>query len=371
MHRDVLILIAVSALMVVWLALQVHRPAPQPQRLSAAALLGQAAEDFLRVTGPEPLEFPSDHGMHPGYRNEWWYFNGNLERADGGRMGWQFTLFRLALDPGERADSAWATDAVWMAHLAVSDGHQRRFYSHQRFAREALELAGAKPDHWWLRDWTVTATGRGWKLSAEAPNVAVELELNPVKPVVLQGQGGYSRKGPEPGNASRYYSITRIETSGSIRLDGRTFAVRGFSWLDREWGSSQLGENLAGWDWFALQLDDMREVMVYRLRAEDGTASEFSAGVVVESDGSSRPLAADDFNARVLAAWRDRQGVSWPVAWSVQVPGDGLDLEIRPLFDEQRWYGAVDYWEGAVDVLDAQSREPLGRGYLELSGYAD
>ena len=371
MRRDALFVLLLCAALVAWLAAQVHRPAPETRSLSVTGLLGEAPEDFRRVTGPAPLEFPADHAMHPGYRNEWWYFTGNLEDPAGEPLGWQFTLFRFALDPAPRPDSAWAADAVWMAHLAVSDGRQQRFYSSERFAREALDLAGADPDHWWLKGWTVMAAGNGWQLVAEAEDFAVELQLQPLKPVVLQGEAGYSRKGPERGNASRYYSITRIRTRGTIRLGDEVLAVRGLSWLDREWGSHQLSERLEGWDWFALQLDDGRDAMVYRLRGEDGSASPFSAGVLVEADGSSRYLAADDFETEVLERWRDRQGVRWPVAWQVRIPGADLDLQIRALFNHQRWYGAVDYWEGAVKIQDSATGESLGRGYLELSGYAN
>lgn len=375
MIRDIVIAGLVALMALVWLVQRTEQSGPDVVGVSATALLNAAPDVFRRVTGPEPLSFPADHGLHPGYRNEWWYFTGNLADDAGHRYGFQFTLFRFAVEPGERPDSDFAADAVWMAHLAVSDIEAGRFLSRERFARGALGLAGATADQWWLRDWTVERTGDGWRLRAQTAQVALDLKLEPEKPVVLQGDSGYSRKGPEPGNASRYYSITRLRADGRIELDDRATDVSGSAWLDREWGSSQLGAGIAGWDWFAVQLDDGRDLMLYRLRTEEGTASRFSAGVLVQPDGSYRVLGRDDFRFDALRRWRDRLGVEWPVAWRVRLDSEEqdsevLDVEVRPAFDAQRWYATVDYWEGAVEVIDSASRQSLGRGYLELSGYA-
>jgi predicted secreted hydrolase len=370
MKRDLGIVLALALLLAGWLGWQTREDRPEPVRLQASGLLTAAPEDFRRVTAPEPLEFPADHALHPGYRNEWWYFTGSLDLPDG-PAGFQFTLFRFALDPGPTPQSDWHAEAVWMAHLAVSDGTRERFYQAERFARGALGLAGADTDRWWLRDWQVLAIDEGWHLAADAGDFAIELDMAQLKPFVLQGDQGYSQKGPEPGNASRYYSATRLAASGRIRLDNQWQPVEGHAWLDREWGSSQLSDDLAGWDWFALQLDDGRDLMVYRLRHHDGSASPFSAGVVVAGDGTVTHLAAEDFETVEQRWWRDRDGDDWPVEWRVRVPNAGLDLHVEPLFDEQRWDAAVIYWEGAMRVHDADSGEPLGRGYLELSGYAD
>lgn len=376
MIRDLVIGILIALLAVAWLVKRTDRGEPASSDVSGTALLSAAPEAFRRVTGPEPLTFPADHGMHPGYRNEWWYFTGNLvdgDAADGAghRYGFQFTLFRFAVEPGDRPDSDFATDAVWMAHLAVSDLDGEQFIASERFARDSLDLAGATADQWWLRDWTVTRTDRGWRLQAEAEGAALDLLLAAEKPVVLQGDAGYSQKGPDPGNASRYYSITRMRADGRVRVGDREAGVTGSAWLDREWGSSQLGEGIAGWDWFALQLDDGRDLMLYRLRTDQGAASRFSAGVLVEPDGTYRVLGREDFEFTETRRWRDRRGVAWPVAWRVRLPAEGLDFEVLPAFDSQRWYATVGYWEGAVRIQDAASGQPLGRGYLELSGYAD
>ncbi len=370
MTRDLTIIAALAVILIGWLCWQTLEEDGGAIRLQASGLLSAEAEQFKRVTGPEPLDFPADHALHPGYRNEWWYFTGNLDTA-AGPTGFQFTLFRFALDPGPAFDSAWHGEAVWMAHLAVSDGASERFFQAERFARGAAGLAGADTQRWWLRDWQVVTTPDGWRLEADAGDFAVELEMERLKPFVLQGDEGYSQKGPEPGNASRYYSATRLATEGRIRIDEQWRPAAGNAWLDREWGSSQLSDDLDGWDWFALQLDDGRDVMVYRLRRHDGSASAFSAGVVVANDGSLTHLHADNFETTEQRWWGDQDGQRWPVEWRVTIPIADLDLEVRPLFDHQRWDGAVIYWEGAMQVLDADTGHPVGRGYLELSGYAD
>lgn len=374
MKRDLLIATVLALAVALWLAERAGHDQARTQALSSTGLLNTAPEDFRRVTGPRPLDFPTDHALHPGYRNEWWYFTGNLADSEGRRYGFQYTLFRFALDDSGRspasAVSDFDTDAVWMAHLALSDIGNQGFFSHERFAREALGLAGATAELWWLRDWEVRRHPDGWRLRAGFDDLMLDLDLRPAKPVVLQGDAGYSRKGPEPGNASRYYSITRIEAEGSLMIGDRESAVEGLAWLDREWGSSQLGEGLDGWDWFALQLDDGRDLMVYRLRTDGDRASPFSAGVLVEANGEYQVLGRENFALQPVRRWRDREGVSWPVDWQIQVPGHELDLTIRATFDRQRWYATVGYWEGAVEILDT-GQQRVGRGYLELSGYAD
>lgn len=371
MKRDIIIAALVALVAVVWLVQRIERREPDASSVSGTALLNAAPDAFKRVTGPESLVFPADHAMHPGFRNEWWYFTGNLSDAAGRRYGFQFTLFRFAVAPGEPVDSDFDSDAIWMAHFAISDVARKRFISEERFARGALDLAGATADEWWLRDWTVTRTEHGWRLRAQLDDASLDLDLAPRKPVVLQGDSGYSQKGPAQGNASRYYSITRIEADGRLVLDGNAADVTGSAWLDREWGSSQLGPGIAGWDWFALQLKDGRDLMLYRLRTEGGEASRFSAGVLVEADGRYRVLGREDFVFEEIGRWEDRQGVDWPVAWRVLLPAEGMEFEVRPAFDAQRWYATVGYWEGAVDVIDPVDQRTLGRGYLELSGYAD
>lgn len=355
------------------------RGAPVPRaRLSVAAALGvEADRAFARALRPRPFAFPRDHGPHPAFRTEWWYYTGNLAAAGDRRFGFQLTFFRRALTakPAPRA-SAWAASQAYMAHFALTDVAARRFHAFERVSRGALDLAGAtaEPFRVWMEDWSATGLGPAglpMRLRAAAGGVAIDLALRSAKPVVLEGDRGLSRKGAEPGNASYYYSLTRLETEGTITLDGAAWPVRGSSWMDREWGTSALGPDEAGWDWFALQLDDGRDVMFYRLRRRDGQTDPFSAGTLVAADGSTRPLAASAVTVEPLATWRSpRTGGVYPSRWRVRIPAAGLDLLVTPRGADQELDLGLRYWEGAVTVTGRTAGRPVaGEGYVELTGY--
>jgi len=356
-----------------------------PPALRVAEVLGAEAEaGFARAFEPRPFEFPADHGPHPEFQSEWWYFTGNLDaeldEGTGRRFGYQLTFFRRALAAGEPARaSRWATRQAWLAHFALTDADAAgsgRFRAFERASRGALGLAGAElaPLRVWLEIWEAASVGPDTfplRLAAEEDGVALELELRPAKPLVLHGESGLSRKGSQSGNASFYYSATRLETSGTVRAGGASFAVRGFSWMDREWSTSALEPGQVGWDWFALQLDDGRELMLYRLRREDGSADPASSGTLVERDGRSRALAANEASVEALATWRsDASGATYPSRWRIVVPSAGLSLEVRPLVPEQELRLTFRYWEGAVEVEGlARGAKVDGRGYVELTGY--
>ncbi len=335
----------------------------------AAALRGGDTAGYARATAARPFSFPADDGPHPEFRTEWWYFTGNLEGEHGERFGFQLTFFRNALAPAmEPRTSTWATRQVYMAHFALADVPGRRFHDRERFARGAAGLAGADgaPLRVWLDDWEVGGTAP-FRLHAADGDAAIDLALEPGRPPVLQGDRGLSQKGPEPGNASYYYSRTRMPASGTVTSGGRTYVVRGAAWMDREWSTSALGPDLVGWDWFALQLADGRDLMVYRLRRGDGTGDPFSHGTLVGQDGRSRGLAPAEFTLEPQGAWTSpRSGARYPAAWRVRVPGEGLDLAVTPVLADQELEASVVYWEGAVDVAGSTA----GRGYLEMTGYS-
>lgn len=351
------------------------------------AMGGDDVSGFARALTPRPFEFPDDHGPHPDFRTEWWYVTGNLETADGRRFGTQFTLFRNALAPepdggpnsGDRlADSQWATRQIYMGHFALTDVANRGFHFEERFSRNANGLAGATaaPFRVWLDDWTLRqsrADENVFPLEMRAvmeDGTEVDLTLEPQKPLVLQGDRGLSQKGPEPGNASFYYSYTRMAARGQIVVEGDTLQVTGTTWLDREWSTSALSEGQTGWDWFALQLNDGRDLMVYRLRRQDGETDPRSDGVVVASDGTPTHLGAAAFEIEPLAEWLSPiDGSSYPARWRVTVPSQGIDLIVEPVMANQELDVTVRYWEGAVDV-SSPSGAVLGRGYVELTGYA-
>ena len=373
---------------------------------------GAGDAGFAQVLGPRVFEFPRDHGVHPEYRQEWWYFTGNLESDTGERFGFELTFFRYGLVAGVGAatdagaggaESAWRARQIYMAHFAVTDVGQRRFRSAEKMSRGAVGLAGARnpPLRVWVDDWVLSeevvgaagvgasSGGRGyghWTLHAAESGYDLTLDAEALEAPVLNGDRGFSAKSSVPGSASYYYSIPRITVHGRLIRDGKSIDVHGLAWMDREWGSGPLDQ---GWDWFALQLRDGSSLMFYSLRNRDGSRDSHSAGTWVSSAGAARSLAAGDVQIDVLDYWKNVRGERYPSRWRVRVPGVGVDVEVRPVLADQELTTAPRYWEGAVDVVaagdgrvpgepraegrnagDAASDKVGGRGYVELVGYA-
>ena len=343
-------------------------------------LAGADTVGYARAMEPRPFDFPRDHGPHPRFRTEWWYVTGNLTSTAGRDFGFQFTIFRNALSPrAPETDSRWGTNQAYMAHFTVTDVSGEEFYAYERFARGALDLAGATsgPLRVWLEDWVLEATSPEvfpLRLRAAEGGVELRLELGRGKPAVLQGDQGLSQKGPEAGNASFYYSHTRLPASGTLVVASDTLAVTGAAWLDREWSTSALAEVQVGWDWFALQLDDGWDLMIYQLRRSDGTADPASDGVLVDPVGVGARLSwGTDVTVESTATWTSRvDGASYPSGWRVRVPARGWDLSVTPMIPGQELDLAFRYWEGAVRVRGrGEGGAPVrGRGYVELTGYA-
>jgi predicted secreted hydrolase len=324
------------------------------------------------------IVLPRDHGAHLGYRTEWWYLTGIARADDGRELGWQLTFFRRGIDPAPATpgQSALRARHVLAAHLAVADPNDGTFRHAERLRRLGGGLATARTDDlevvlddWWLR--RDPADRLQLHAADPAAGLELDLELEPRKPLVRHGAGGYSRKGEQEGNASAYLSWTRLATRGAVTVDGRRVEVRGEAWFDHEWGSTQLGASVVGWDWFAVRLADGRDLMLYQLRRADGRPAEFSAGTVVAPDGTSRALAVGDFTVTPLASWRSPiSGAVYPAAWRVTVPSAALDLEVRPRLANAELRAerstATTYWEGPVAV----SGTVAGEGYAELTGYA-
>ena len=353
-------------------------PPPEPAAADVESLLGDGETAGYARASPAPdFTFPADHGAHPDFRSEWWYFTGNLEDDAGRAFGFQLTFFRFALAPQPRGGaSAWGTRQAWMAHFAVSDVAGQQFHRSERLQRGALGLAGARaaPFRVWLGNWQAASTGQGLfplRLVADAGEHSIDLRLDDARPLVLQGADGYSPKGPEAGNASLYYSHMRIAAGGRLRLDGTWREVRGEAWLDREWSTSALGPDLEGWEWFSLQLDDGSDLMLYRLRRDDGGASPFSAGTLVAADGRVSRLGVEDFELEPGRTWTSPEtGSRYPVEWRLRIPAADLELTVVPLLDAQEMALSVRYWEGAVRARGTRGdRTMAGRGYLELAGY--
>jgi predicted secreted hydrolase len=343
-------------------------------------LAGSDTVGYARAMEPRAFSFPSDHGAHPEFRAEWWYVTGNLADETGRPFGFQLTIFRRALAPVRpESPSRWATNQAFLAHFTLTDVEAGTFHAFERVARGAQGLAGAEADplRAWVEDWALEGDGVGSvfpiRVSAQESQVGLRLALDQGKPVVLQGDAGLSRKGPEAGEASYYYSLTRMPTRGTVWVGPDTLSVNGLSWLDREWSTSALSDGQVGWDWFALHLDDGWDLMAYRLRSADGSAHVRSEAVAVDPSGNATRLAwGSEILVDPTGRWTSpSDGTSYPSGWRVRVPSRGWELEVDPLLPDQELDLTFRYWEGAVSVSGTAAGVPLsGRGYAELTGYA-
>lgn len=362
-----------------------HGATPSGPRLELAP--GPDLSAFARATEPRPFVLPKDHGPHFDYQTEWWYYTGNVAAADGRRFGFQLTFFRRGLSPGPPPEGlGLASNQVYFAHFAITDVAAGRHAATERFSRGAGGLAGASvlPFAVWLEDWradSLNADGSAVRVNAHdaASGLSLDLELQATKPLVAHGDRGLSPKSDEPGNASYYTGYTRMSARGRIgtaNIAGGSPAlpeveVTGEAWFDHEWSTSALGAGAVGWDWFSLQLDDGRELMLFQIRREDGSTEPVSGGTLVETDGRTHRLSRDDIRVEVLRRWTSPDtGGTYPSRWRLTVPSEGLDLLVEPWLESQELRTSFVYWEGAVRVTGALAGRPVtGLGYVELTGY--
>jgi predicted secreted hydrolase len=354
--------------------------------LTALPAIGKQGEDYLSVTGPCNLEFPKDHGPHPGYRTEWWYYTGNLRSKTGDQYGFQLTFFRSRISPPgaeknwPRQPSAWRTQQIYLAHAAVSDIAGKQHLQAEDVSREALGMAGVKIAQKntlvFLKNWSTQINPDSHILSVKADEFSYQLNLKPTKPPVSHGDSGYSLKGSTPERASCYYSLTRLEGQGYISLGEKTVPVTGSAWMDREFSTSPLEPGIAGWDWFSLQLSDQTEIMIYLLRKKKGGWHTASSGTFIDAFGSSRHLAKNDIKLNVLDTWKSPKSKAvYPARWRLQIKRISLDASIFPNLPDQEMQllgsRGVNYWEGSVTVNGTREMNPVkGEGYVELTGYA-
>ena len=337
--------------------------------LGAAPLLPHAP----LALEPRVLVFPRDHGAHPETRVEWWYITGALE-AGAALYGWQITFFRVSSDVARDHPSRFAAKQIIFAHAAVSDIGARRLRHTQQLAREGFGIADAALDdtRLVLRDWSLRRDGSDeYRVRAAGTDFAFELSLHATQPPLLQGDAGWSRKGPSAAQASRYVSHPQLETSGTLQLDGRTSTVRGRAWLDHEWSDAYLDRNAAGWDWIGMNLDDGAALMAFRIRRRDGSTL-WAGGSFRTTNGVLDDFAADKVVFTPGRTWSSAATrANYPVQWIIQTPAGRF--EVRALFDAQeldaRATTGTAYWEGLSDLFDASGRR-VGRGYLEMTGYA-
>ncbi len=327
------------------------------------------APRYAQVLPNQPLSFPADHGAHPEYRTEWWYITGWLDTPDG-PQGFQVTFFRTRPDIDQRNPSAFAARQVLFAHAALSDPRVGRLLHAERIARQGFGLAEAATGETdiVLDDWSLKRAADGrFHARAGGKEFALDLVFAPTQPLLPEGDNGFSRKGPLPTQASRYYSIPHLKASGALRRGARSVQVTGEAWLDREWSSTYLDPQAVGWDWSGLNLSDGGAVMAFQVRDAKGRAL-WAGGSLRAPDGAVTRLGPSDVAFTARRRWRSpRTGVDYPVeqTLTLKLPAGPRQFPLTPLFDDQeldsRPSGPV-YWEGAV-------RTTGGRGYLELTGY--
>lgn len=347
--------------------------------LVTITVTGQTLE-WKEASPSRLLALPGDHASHPEHKLEWWYYTGNLDAADRRRFGYQLTFFRVGIDPAPASRSRWAVRDLFMTHLALTDVTGQRYQFSERINRAGAGWAGAATDTYrvWNEDWQVQLNSAGThQLRAKDGDFGIDLRLDENRPPVLHGVRGYSRKGSAPGNASHYYSLTRLPTQGIVTLDGRAIEVTGQSWMDHEFGTTFLEPEQVGWDWFSIQLDDGRDLMIFQLRRTDGSIDPRSSGTLVEPDGTVVPITREGGVQLVPGRiWvSPASGARYPVEWTVRLAELDVTLTVAAAVDGQELQTdrstGVTYWEGAIDIAGTVSgRRVAGRGYLEMTGYS-
>lgn len=341
----------------------------RPNFLRLADLDSLPTEGFRSVENGWDFQFPRDHAAHPGFRSEAWTLSATLEDQHGQPWGLQFSLLRLALSPDRpEHPSAWASNAVYRAALVVGDSHGDYLLAEERLSRVALDLAGSdeQPPRVWLENWSLQSTGEGLALEAATGELSVDLQLLPRKAPLLRPAQG------EGAGAFHAYALSRIAVSGALEIQGETHTVAGLAWLDRAWGAVPVSRGQQALDRFLIQLDDHRELAIFRLHRLGGGGTPIATALLIDGDGSVREYGRLDLTLEPRRFWESPlDGARYPVAWSLELPAESLSLELQPLRDDQELDMMLRYWAGSLRVSgEARGRPVSGVGYLELTGYA-
>jgi predicted secreted hydrolase len=324
------------------------------------------------VTPKIKFEFPRDHGSHPEFRTEWWYITGWLTGTDKRERGFQITFFRARPDNVDTKNpSRFSPQQILFAHVALSDPAEGKLLHAQRTARAGLGLAEAKADftHVWIHDWSLQQKNNRYHAKISTPQFKFDFQFETTIAPMLNGINGYSQKSPNPLAASYYYSIPRLRVNGSLTQRGKTLPINGTAWLDHEWSSEYMEPRAAGWDWTGINFDNGGALMAFQMRDHFGK-SLWLAGTYRSRDGTLTRLTQEDISFSPLKHWRSpRTGANYPV--SCRIRAGAQTFELQPLFDDQELDSGdttrAVYWEGAVRAL--YNGKPIGRGYLELTGY--
>jgi len=319
------------------------------------------------------MEFPRDFGSHPDLHTEWWYVTGHAKTPGGREFGFQVTFFRSRVDATQGMRSAFAAKHLVFAHAAITDLEGRVLLHDQRISRAGFGVAeaGTNDTDVRIRDWSLVRENGLYVARIPAGEFTLELRFTPTQPVLLQGNAGLSRKGPEESQASYYYSEPQLKAQGRLTLKGEAFDVAGAAWLDHEWSEALMHPEAVGWDWIGMNLDDGSALTAFRLRRSDGSAL-WTGGSFRQRDGAARAFRNDEVRFEALKTWDSpRTQAKYPTQWRVQTPAG--NFEVRALLDDQELdsrgsTGGV-YWEGVSELLDVQGHR-VGRGYLEMTGYA-
>jgi predicted secreted hydrolase len=337
---------------------------------SPAAVAGPA---YAPVIAGRPLRFPVDFGSHPEFRTEWWYVTGWLTNERGESLGFQITFFRTKPSIDENNPSAFAPRQLIIAHCALSDPKRGHLWQDQRIRRAGLGLAGAAEGdtNLWIERWSLKRASGMYTAKIDAEDFSLDLKFSETQAILINGDSGVSRKGPTERAASYYYSLPHLRVSGGISRMGSKSLVAGEAWFDHEWSSDYLDAEASGWDWVGINLDDGGALMAFRIRGSDGN-QRWAGGTYRSADGELQILQAHEVALRAGRRWvSPRTGVSYPVEWSVRAGSREFDL--KPLLDDQendtRLSTGAIYWEGAVRAYE--QHRLVGRGYLELTGYAE
>ena len=347
------------------------------------------AEEFKRALPGRTFSFPQDHFSHPEFKTEWWYYSGHLQSEDRDKKsyGYQLTFFRTGLRrETKNQKSKWSIQNLYFAHLAITDESKKKFEYLEKISRGSLGEAGALPYkpgektfRIWIEDWAIEGKGPAMQdhfVKAGDKEFGIELMLTPEKNPVIHGQNGVSQKAEGEGCASHYYSITRLKAEGKIFLKNMEIPVQGISWMDHEFGSSQLREYQVGWDWFSIQLNNGMDLMFYQIRHHDGKIDPYSSGTIIFPNGNHQPLSLKDFQIEALEKWKSRKsGATYPARWIVKIPPHQIEMLLTPTVKDQELITKestrVTYWEGSVKVEGRCGNDPAkGVGYAELTGYA-
>lgn len=371
-------LVLLSAIGAAWWFVKPDSSTRVQATIPITTLLNDSREGFTRTDKPWRFVFPADHGSHPDFQTEAWYFTGHLASPRGQRFGFQLTFFRFALDPqAPQSPSAWATNQIYRSHFALTDLTEEKFYADERYSRAALGLSGATtaPMRVWLEDWRAEMLSNdggnvAFQLHAEAKDARIDLRLQSIKPLVLPEDGDLL---PASGTGAHLYLAPRMAAQGEVQLGSALYQVTGFGWFDHIWGNIPIGQGQLTVNRFTLRLDDGREILALQLRRRDGSGTPITTGFIIARDGSVRRLDRRAIELETLDYWDSpRDSTAYPARWRLHIPEEAIELTITPWIDDQEVISAIRYWGGAVALKGSAKGQPItGNGHVELTGYAD